>query len=113
MVRKNNRNRRAKQKARREAKTPSTEAELVEAVLFAMSLLDKPIPEIHTYISVNLLMKFRAAREGVAFDLNPNFFRCHLAKGIQFFFGVKTDQDGKVLADTKKPGILVEFREPN
>jgi hypothetical protein len=55
-------------------------------------------------------MQFRAAREGVAYGLNPKFFLENLKRGIRRFFGVVCS-GGELVRDEQQPTIFAKWNE--
>jgi hypothetical protein len=60
--------------------------------------------ELHRYI------RWRAGREGVGYELSPEFFRAAIDAGTVSFFGVEIDDDGLV-DDQQQPGLFREWKD--
>jgi hypothetical protein len=55
-------------------------------------------------------MKFRASKEGVAYDLDPQFFLNATGKGIWNFFGITADPEtGTLTEDFQNPPVFEEW----
>ena len=59
--------------------------------------------ELHDY------MRFRAAMERQDYDLDPEFYRDWLNRGVFTFFGVTVDGTG-IVSDDQQPAFLEQWR---
>ena len=57
-------------------------------------------------------LQFRANREDVDYDLNPEFFHVLLKDGISNFFGI-TVNNGKLETDEQNPQAFLEWNNYN
>ena len=55
-------------------------------------------------------LRFRAAHEGLPYDLDPAFFEQYLEQGCRNFFGIVVTTHGLV-ADTQQPGIYADYQQ--
>jgi hypothetical protein len=55
-------------------------------------------------------MRFRAEKEGVGYELTPEFFETGILFGIHTFFGI-TVEDGELLVDRQRPKIFKQWTE--
>jgi hypothetical protein len=56
-------------------------------------------------------MKFRSGREGVAYELNPQFFLVAMYHGVFNFFGIATDRPtGTLIEDVQNPAAFEDWR---
>jgi hypothetical protein len=67
------------------------------------------ITPLETAQALDAYMRFRAADEGVEYDLSPDFFANAIEKGCELFFGVEI-QDGKLVADEQQPKLFKKWK---
>ncbi len=60
--------------------------------------------ELHKYI------KFKAAKQGVAYELDSQFFASAMAAGIKCFFGAVIEGD-RIVEDAADPDLLREWHK--
>lgn len=68
------------------------------------------ITPLETGKTLDAYMRFRAADEGVAYGLTPDFFADALEHGCEMFFGVVV-QDGQLIADEQQPETFKKWRK--
>jgi hypothetical protein len=54
-------------------------------------------------------LRFRAVKEGVEYDLSPEFFANALEEGVSAFFGVIVSGNGQLLDDEQHPDLFKEW----
>ena len=54
-------------------------------------------------------MTFRAGQENVPHTLPPEFYAAHLLQGVRAFFGIHTDDAGRVLCDGQQPRLWAAY----
>ena len=64
---------------------------------------------LETGRALDAYMQFRAADEGVAYDLSPDFFADAIERGCEMFFGVII-QSGRLAADEQQPKLFKEWK---
>ena len=67
---------------------------------------------VETGKALDAYMQFRAANEGVEYDLSPDFFSDALERGCEMFFGVVI-QNGQLVADEQQPILFKKWRRPH
>ena len=60
-------------------------------------------------VELDQYLRFRAALEGVAYDLTPEFLQGPFDCGVRMFFGVRVTERGLV-CDQKNPAEFVAWR---
>jgi hypothetical protein len=55
-------------------------------------------------------MRFRAAKEGVGYDLSPEFFQAAMWQGCDMFFGVTVEGD-ELISDEQQPELFEQWKK--
>jgi hypothetical protein len=63
-----------------------------------------------TALALDKYMTWRAAKEGVSYELDPDFFQRALYEFVRTFFGVLVDYETGLIEDEPQPGLFEEYR---
>jgi hypothetical protein len=73
-------------------------------------MTDKTNTIFETAKLLDSYMRFRASKEGVGYELTPQFYAQRIRAGISGFFGVTFNEDnGKLLADEQFPDLFKQW----
>ena len=59
--------------------------------------------------ALDAYMRFRAAQEGMRYDLTPEWLRQGIMTGCRAFFGVVISEDGKLVEDVQQPELFARW----